>query len=338
MPHVADVDLSLPLLLDEAKASAVRLKEAWPWLGEMLEPGTVTVVERNPDLRNADIDEAEHWKDQAARFRSVQAGIVPSGPHPSAIRVGAASARRQIMEDVCDVAEALWRSVNVDTTIDLIVLAIDPTTRVREKRCDRCCGEQLLPRPADDDGKAPREVCPKCEGRGTEPTNTACMACLTLGACSCDLADAIVAVGMAVILDQLPRVTDPDVAAEAQRMLGRADERARNIAGVGEDKRIIKAPCPACGRRGDLVAEVSSLDASEWKVRCEHPGCVCRGPGCGCGRAVRWPGRKHVWPAAEWDGPNGLAKRLGVDLPGTERRAAKPDPKPEPEVALAVAA
>ena len=123
------------------------------------------------------------------------------------------------------------------------------------------------------------------------------------------MTDAVTAVALDAVARALPVLTVVDRAADTLRVLERSDEAARRVLGLGEDWRVIKAPCPACGRR-DLHAEVSSPRRDEWSVTCRAEMCACEGPGCGCGRPVRYRGRRHRWPVREWWG---LADRIGVD-------------------------
>lgn len=337
-----DADLSTPLLIEEALASAARLRVAWPWLAEALIPGTVTVVERTQDPRDVIRDRDEHRRDREAAFAATKAGIVPSGPHPAALRIAPVNARAKISADVRQLAETLWTSARGE----VLAVFADPTTRTTAGRCRRCAGVGWLPDPAPALDVPPADrapeclvcrstgpcpcgtgvgvqppVCPACESRGNVPTGIACVVCRAVEPCRCDLADAVMTVGLRVILDVLPSVTDADIAAEALRVLDRSDHWARRVAGVGEDRRIIKAPCPACGRRGDFYAEVSDTDRRKWVVRCDWAGCFCLGAGCSCGRPVRYRGRRHLWPAAEW---NALAEKLGVDLVNIGARRVKP--------------
>ncbi len=137
-----------------------------------------------------------------------------------------------------------------------------------------------------------------------------------------------------VLLDVLPRIPDAGLVGDVLKTLDWADHRARAVAGVGEDRRLIKAPCPACGRRGDLVAEVSDPDPGNWVARCDSPLCLCTGGGCGCQRPVRKVGRRHLWPAGEWAA---LAELLGVTVSALTDLAQEPGVAVDGEVYVTAA-
>jgi hypothetical protein len=98
---------------------------------------------------------------------------------------------------------------------------------------------------------------------------------------------------------------------QIERDLGQADHQARTACGVGTDRRLIKAECPACGRRS-LAAEIGSPKPDEWAILCVRPDCRCRGAECACKRPVRYPGPRHIWPEKEWAA---LGKLLNQDTP-----------------------
>lgn len=99
------------------------------------------------------------------------------------------------------------------------------------------------------------------------------------------------------LADAIPHIT-PELARTVARDLERADRTVRRAVGEAPDHRPVHAPCPACGRRGTLHAEVSDPDRDRWSVTCHNVGCTCRGIDCACKLPDRPPGRRHVWPAA----------------------------------------
>jgi hypothetical protein len=88
------------------------------------------------------------------------------------------------------------------------------------------------------------------------------------------------------------------------------DRQIRRAARTGEVLLVLKAACPACGRR-DLVANCTSEDQERWSIRCRSPLCSCRGAGCSCGHPTPVEGRAHLWRAGDgsW---HRLARQLGV--------------------------
>lgn len=129
----------------------------------------------------------------------------------------------------------------------------------------------------------------------------------------------------------LDRVRDAQLAADVDQLLQRAARIAESSAGItGEPTRPLEHRCPACGRRS-LQLEHGSRDRNRWLVRCVSERCTCAGPGspeqpaCGCRDPQRLPGRRHVWPYAELDGPYGLLSALSTaaaEKPGLRRGAS----------------
>jgi hypothetical protein len=127
------------------------------------------------------------------------------------------------------------------------------------------------------------------------------------------------AVGQLARPAALVDVRDPLLLGTVLRSLTRADRIAREAAGVVDAQWMpLRAPCPACGRRSLYVGGLAQDDARRRYVACNRVSCTCTGADCGCGQRVRYgpvgdrPGRRHVWPRGEWEGPYGLAARLGV--------------------------
>lgn len=100
------------------------------------------------------------------------------------------------------------------------------------------------------------------------------------------------------LAEQLHLVDDLRTLDRIERALTQADRTARAAAGVGTDRRLLKAECPSCGRRS-LAAEIGSPKPAEWAVICTRD-CRCQGVTCGCKRPVRYPGARHTWPEREW--------------------------------------
>lgn len=95
------------------------------------------------------------------------------------------------------------------------------------------------------------------------------------------------------------RHVTPRLGEQLADQLAQVDQLARNVAGVGQDRRPLKAECPACGRRS-LEADVSSQDQAEWTVACRRD-CRCQGVSCGCGLPLRYPRMRHIWPRKRFD-------------------------------------
>lgn len=305
------------VLVDEALATLERVREAWPWLAEVRLPGKGSPIERRMDPREEARANEAYRRDRAAALLSAKQGRTGAGPHADAGRVGPIAARAFVAHELRRLTERMLTAA-AGGPVEFQVM--DPASRRRTTRCAWCHGTGWLPPPAGWAWKWPAEPlqCPRCLGHCEAPAHTPCTVCGVLAACECDHADAVVHLALELLGDLIPGTVDNEAAMDALRVLERCDRAARNAASVAEDRRVIKAPCPACGRR-ELFAEVSSIDRSAWVIRCASYSCACAGAGCSCGRAVRWPGRRHLWPAREWDGPDGLAARLGVDLPGTAR-------------------
>lgn len=289
-------------LADEAVAALARLRQAWPWLAQARLPGvpsTVALVERHLSP-TAEAVEADHVRrDRQAGLLAVRSGVVPTGPIRAPARVGALKARAAIQHDVRRLADRLQDAVG----------ALNVPAR-RAEACPWCRGQGVALRPADWDpawhwpDRSP--TCSMCGGY-----RQCCPTCRGYGPCGCDDTDLVVMAALDVTAAALPHLLHPEQAADACRVLERCDKQARRVLGLAEDRRVIKAPCPACDRRGELVAEVTSQNRDEWSVTCVSQLCTCSGPGCGCGRPVRWRGRRHRWPAREFPA---LAELLGVDL------------------------
>jgi hypothetical protein len=304
-----------------------RLRTAWPWLAEARVPGpdtpTVTPPDRREHIQHVRAEQAA--KDRRAKQLALSGGTgpdaavnpaargiptVPPGAHPDAARADPIAARAEIADTIARLADRLWVALEAPEGDRSITWPVVGAGRVHTTAdCRTCHGTGATPKPRwwppgqpwpPDDGEAP--PCRHCRGGSVRHTHYL------------DHADILMSVALGLLKDLLPRVNDPDRAADALRALDRCDRTARRAARAGEHRIHIKAPCPACGAR-DLWAETSSPNREEWTVRCEYLDCSCRGPGCPCNRPVRWRGRRHMWPAEEWDGPRGLAAVIGVGLP-----------------------
>lgn len=310
-------------LTGEALAALGRLRKAWPWLSQVRVPGRYVPVLRPPDERESTRARArEQWaKDRHAAYEAIKAGRKPTGPHADAARIGPIAARARIAVDVAAAAGRLLEHRGVSTRS----VVLQPAGYGMSTECRACSGTGQTPPPrwwpAGKDWPArPASWPPDLHGPVHLPPCRHCRGGRVAVAVVFDQADAVVVTGLEIVAALLPEVTDELVAAEVLRTLDRAALLAHRVCGVDEDRRWLDAVCPACTRR-NLHVEVGSINRAEWSITCAHPLCRCKGPGCKCGRprSVAVEGRRHLWPAAEWDGPTGLARRLGVDLPGTQR-------------------
>lgn len=108
--------------------------------------------------------------------------------------------------------------------------------------------------------------------------------------------------GILLIEGAIATVRDPELAADVEQLLTRADRAARAAAADVDDpgEQLIDpatsrpARCPACGRRS-LQRESTGL------IRCVSQSCRCTGdaepdhPECGCRRWEKRPELAHVW-------------------------------------------
>lgn len=274
-------------LIAEARAAIGRLRTAWPWLAEARIPGpeapTVAVPDHRQHVMQARAE--QHWHDRNAKIEAIKAGRKPSGNRPAAARVGVTDARRDVANAVARLAARVWEYAHPGE--DIVWPVLDYLTVPLSGRCPACRGAGWRAPPVWWQKTTP-PACPACDGTGHVTRTHAA-----------DPTDLLVALSLTLLVELLPPIRDPEVAADAVRTLDRADRLARKAANAGEHRVPLIAPCPACNSR-DLWAETSSPKREEWTVRCESMLCTCRGPGCSCGRPVRWRGRRHLWPAEEW--------------------------------------
>jgi hypothetical protein len=341
-------------LADDARIALGRVRAAWPRLGDARLPGTrPPVVDRPIDPRGADRAAEQHRLDRQAAVEAYRHGRKVGGPHAAPCNLAPIDARHTVAGDLADLAARLWSAVYAG---GLVLLLRDPAGREASVFCTWCQGtgeaqpphgwpgdwphSGLVP-PAVGYGPAnyiPPVTCSRCD-RGRVPAAAGCQACQAPGPCSCDRADVVAALSMTTIAELLD-AADVEAAADAEAtLLDVADLAERVLRQAGPTRiRLPDAECPVCGAR-ELHAEVSSPIRQEWAVRCTAAGCVCAGPersdadgrkvpACPCGIATaRRAGNPHAWPARTWDGPHGLAQRLGVALPGTEKyRGPRPRP------------
>lgn len=307
-------------LAAEARVHLGRFLVGWDWVSEAREPGTTgPPVSRPQDIRQA-VRAAQVWReDRDAVVASARDGHKIIGTVPSPVRLGVSAARFQIVDDLVDLTERMWNAANA-TALTLVIRE----SRTYTRACTWCVGGTLPP-PVGWAWEWPIDpiACPRCLGGGRIPTGEQCPACKALGPCRCDRAAIAVALATGTIdtllglPGQLPAVHYVGVS-DAEYTLADLADRAETAAGAGLDRRRLPlAECPVCGAR-ELVPEVSHHDQRKWAITCYGPDCRCHGPGCPCGIGTdRRKDRRHVWPAATWDGPGGLAAALGVDLPGT---------------------
>lgn len=296
-------------LATDAVAALGSLRRAWSWLALARlpgVPGTAALVERRMSEAAARAESAAARRDRHAAHAALRAGLTPPGPHAAPARLGPVRTRLYAAARVRAVAGRL----GVHEGLVLPGPLSDPAISRDLDPCPWCAGTGLTLRPAGWNWPWPDPAppCGLCGGRGAY--HRLCGA--TADGCGCDLADVVVAACLDAISGALAGVDNPAVAGWCASQLRAADTAARRALGLADiDLRIIKAPCPACGRR-DLHADVSSPKRFEWSILCRSPLCRCAGAGCGCGRPVRWAGRVHRWPAGEFQA---LAARLGTSLP-----------------------
>lgn len=296
----------------DTRAAIGRLRRLWPWLGEARIPGRPAahlLLERRLSADGERIENEQVRRDRRAAALAVLHGRAPLAATPAPVRLGPVRARARVAATI--------RAAGGRIGARLPVALRDPSLHRPMRLCRWCAGSGMAARPADWPAAAawPTGVtCGLCGGYGE-----VCAICETAGGCHCDLADVVVDACLDAIAARVTaaaaaalagNIADDEVNAEgAVHMLNGAANLACNILGLREvDMRVIKAPCPACDRR-ELWADVASPNPDEWSVVCRSPLCVCGGAGCGCGRPVRWAGRRHRWPAAEF---HALAERLGV--------------------------
>jgi hypothetical protein len=293
---VTKPDDAARFLAAEALAAVGRLRQAWRWLADARYPGTpgaYATLERRRTATARAIESREAIRDRAAKQLAIQAGRTPAGHSPGAARIGPLTVRTTVAADLRRLTERLTDTL---TQVEL-----------PDRWCPWCAGTGVAQQPAGWVWPWPTIPvrCSRCLGYGI-----ACGTCDAIGLCGCDPADVTVAASLDTITQALPAVTDPTVAADAARTVERCDRACRDVLGLGQDRRVLRTPCPACNYR-DMYAEVSSPRRVEWSVVCGAPSCTCSGPGCGCGRPVRYRGRRHRWPWTEW---HDLAGRLGVPV------------------------
>ena len=306
-------------IAEDARAQLGRLRAAWSWLAEARIPGPPTLhADRPQRVRDAAAAAAAYAADRAAAAASIRRRIVPGGPRPVPVRLEPVHARTVISTDVAELTALAWQT----TRGELLKLRLrDPDQRQMTTRCPWCHGTTVIDRP---DGwmwwwPSGPVTCHRCH-HGRIPTGETCPGCRRRGPCSCDRPDIMIGTCMTVLGDLLD-VCDIETAAAVETVLYEAATLAERAAGAGTDVRRLPGnptpECPVCRSR-ELIAEVSSPDPREWSIRCTGPDCTCQGShACACGIGQpRRKGRPHLWPAATWDGPTGLARRLGVTLPG----------------------
>lgn len=317
----------------EALVALGRLRQAWPWLADMIVPSAAQPPPGRylTEQQRALIARQIH-RDRRALLDAARRGHYVAGGHADAARIGPVSARARIAASVKTLCERVHAHLNRGET--LVWPFGNPRMRQPYLGCDACgglgcilaplaelTGEQVAALAASLPGWEPSAaaveevLCPECAGRGFVSAQRACSACHRFTSCLCDHDDVYIAWGLSILPGDLDDVTDPAVAAHAARVLVHADTLARRAAQSGEDNRVnLAATCPACDRR-ELWADVGSPKHDEWAVRCLSPLCRCLGPPCRCRRPLRATGQAHLWPAREWDSPTGLSALLGVRIP-----------------------
>lgn len=304
--------------LQRAYVALAALVESWPWLADVSVPGrTGPTVPTQPSLVQQRIESVQFRKDRDAAVQAIRSGTTPT-PHADAARPGPLVARRDVMRSVRGLTERVWASNHGGGV--MVWPVTDPTQRRLRLACWYCASAGttqviLLVGPGEPAVVGPGP-CPICHGHGEVPATDPCQSCGNILACRCDVADAFMAYANTTLTAELDRVTTVALADDAARILERADRAVRRACHAAEVWVSLEPACPGCRRR-DLRAEMSSPDRSRWTIRCWFQLCRCRGLNCGCGRGdLRVEGDPHVWSAAEWDSPTGLAERLGIILPG----------------------
>lgn len=321
--------------VDDARGSLGRVRVAWRWVTEARIPGPPGVPVNRPvnPRRAADQAAAERVARTDQLTAAGWAGLKPGGTHPTPVMLGPVQVRQTIARELSNLAARMRAHADRD---GLVLLVRDPADRVPFARCTWCNGAGVVIQP---DGWLwlwpPDPIgCPRCRGRGRIPTGDTCQTCGAMGPCVCDRADATVTAALTTVAGLLD-TANSEAAGDADTTLLELAEIAERCVGCGPDRRRLpEAPeCPVCGSR-EMYAEVTSEDRREWVIRCTGPDCVCHGPICLCGTCQALPrgrrgacpcgvatprraGRRHVWPSRLWDGPNGLAAILGINLPGT---------------------
>lgn len=301
-------------LADEARVALGRVRSAWPQLAAARLPGSrAPIVDRPTDRRNM-ARAADEWRlDRAAAFEASRHRRVISGHHPAPGNLEPIEARHTLARDLGDLAGRLWSSVYGD---GLVLLVRDRFELDHILWCTWC---------------GPSARCPRCTEEILAYAANGCPACGSPPGCDCDRVDITAQSAMGTVADLLD-VLDVEAAADAEYTLLEAAylcDRVLRHKGPARI-RLHDAECPACGSR-ELFAATSSPDPREWAVRCQADNCLCDGPARVDGDGRRWPacpcgiatprraGRRHLWPSRTWDGPTGLAQRLGIALPGTAR-------------------
>ena len=266
----------------------------------------------------------QHREDRRGQLTAAWAGINPAAPHAAPAHLTAVQTRTRVVAGLADLVARMWAAQQRD---GLTLLVRDPQERVPFRPCGWCTGAGVLDPPAGWMWTWPADPvgCPRCRGSGRLPADgQPCRVCATAGPCGCDRADAAVAVATAQLAELLD-TADVESASDAEVSLLDLADAAEHTVGLGRDRRRLKgAECPVCGSR-EMVPEVSSHDRREWSITCYGPDCRCHGVGCPCGIGThRRRDKRHRWVARHWDGPRGLAYRIGVRLPGTVRAHAAP--------------
>lgn len=330
-------------LADDARVALGRVRESWPRLAAARLPGSRRPVVDRPAATRAVEAAAEQWRlDRAAAREAVRHRRVISGYHPAPGNLDPIHARHEIGRELTDLSARLWSAAYAG---GLVLMVRDPAGVTTW--CTWChgTGEAQPPHGWEGDWPASRLIppaagigppnydppipCSRCDG-GRIPAGDRCPRCGTAGRCRCERADVAAAAAMTTIADLLDLLGVEPAADAEWTLLDCADLAERTLRTGGPTAiRLHGAECPVCGAR-DMFAATASPDPREWSVRCQGPDCLCGGPEgvtdgvwhdkCPCGIAtVRREGRRHVWPSRVWDGPTGLAHRLGVALPGTRR-------------------
>jgi len=256
----------------ELYLAAEQLAESWAWLALLLEPGPGSRPARPVTDAQRARDALRAREDRESRILNAASGAIALAPEPVPVRLGVIDAQAAIHT--------------------LVMRAVQMVAGIH--------GAQYIP-------------------HATEPVMEA-LDWLTL-----DLPARFAVDRAGTAVQHLARpaalvdVRDPAVLGAVGELLARADRIARETAGVVDEDRVpIRAPCPACGRRSLYAGGMAQDDARRRYVACNRQSCRCTGSDCGCGQRVRYgpvgdrPGRRHVWPRGEWEGPYGLAVRLGV--------------------------
>jgi len=293
------------LLVEQIRATIADLREAWSWLGDLIEPGRDSApIPVLTDAQRARQDEAiaaeraerDAWSADVPvgqrQFAAPAGRYALAGSRPGA-RIGVIDARAAVHGIVLDVARTVAAAEGARYVGDRAGLA-----GVRDAL------DWL-------DGGAP-----------------------------CWIATVDGVIWRTPPGGVLAQLDDAAVATVVNARLSRANRIAREAARSpdGEHHAPVDHRCPACGRRSleldygsDELLHRGAEDERyrrAWTVSCISEACRCAGEGCGCRQRIRYPGRRHAWAYGELSGPYGLWAAVRA----ADRRRRGPEARVRSEV------